>query len=64
MALFEDADVQRETYRDFDAARQLGAQGFPTVALRKDREMGLLTVGYQPYETLLGPVEQYFGADD
>jgi putative protein-disulfide isomerase len=58
--LFNDQEVLRETYRDFDNARCLGAQGFPTVALRKGRAVGLLTIGYQPYESLVPAVRHHF----
>jgi putative protein-disulfide isomerase len=58
--LFNDEDVRRETYRDFDNARRLGAQGFPTVALRKGRAVGLLTIGYQRYESLAPAIRYHF----
>jgi len=61
MSLFEDERIRKETYGDFTLARRLGAQGFPTVVLRKDKELSLLTVGYQSFETLEPPIRQYFG---
>ena len=63
MDLFEDSAVRQETYADFDTARQLGAQGFPTVILRKGEDVTSLTVGYQPYASLLPVVERYFALE-
>lgn len=60
MTLFEDGGVRRETYGDFVLARQLGARGFPTVVLRKDKKLALLTVGYQPFGKLEPEIEKYF----
>jgi putative protein-disulfide isomerase len=60
--LFHDKEIQRETYRDFDTARRLGAEGFPTVVLRRGRELALLTVGYQRVEHLLPAVARHFEA--
>jgi len=63
MQLYEDPAVRQETYADFDKARRLGAQGFPTVVLRKGEDLASLTVGYQPYENLLPAVERYFALE-
>lgn len=48
------------TYADFAMASRLGAQGFPTVFLRKRDDVALLTMGYQPIEALEPAVERYF----
>ncbi len=41
-------------------AGRLGAQGFPTVILRKLDQLTLLTVGYQPLDVLLPATERFF----
>ncbi|MFQ5636916.1 MAG: hypothetical protein ACE5IR_02845 [bacterium] len=38
--------------RDFQRARMLGISGFPSVVLRNGENLGLLTAGYQSFETL------------
>jgi len=62
MNLFDTKDLHAETSADFAMAHRMGAQGFPTVALRRGERMGLLTVGYQSYERLLPVIEEYFAA--
>jgi putative protein-disulfide isomerase len=62
MESFESDRLRRETSNDFVHARRLGAQGFPTVVLRRGQELALLTVGSQPYERLEPAIERYFAA--
>jgi putative protein-disulfide isomerase len=57
---FGDAESLKATYQDFMLARRLGANGFPTVVLRKGRQAALLSVGYQPYEALAPAISKYF----
>jgi putative protein-disulfide isomerase len=59
-ALIDDIEIKRETRNDFVRARRLGADGFPTVALRRGREAALLTIGYQPADRLIPAAEGYF----
>lgn len=61
MQEFDSDETQRATYRDFAEARRLGAQGFPSVALRNAERIVLLTVGYQPYQRLSPPIHEFFG---
>ena len=58
---FEQPATAQYTYADFAMASRLGAQGFPTVFLRKRDDVALLTMGYQPIESLEPAVERYFG---
>jgi putative protein-disulfide isomerase len=51
------------TYADFAMASRLGAQGFPTVFLRNRDDVAMLTMGYQPLETLEPAVTSYFSSD-
>lgn len=60
LADFESEELRRATYADFTMARRLGAEGFPTVILRKRDQLALLTVGYRPLEDLEPAVERYF----
>lgn len=60
LADFESEDLRRATYADFTMAQRLGAEGFPTVILRKRDQLALLTVGYRPLEDLEPAVERYF----
>jgi len=60
LADFESEDLRRATYADFTMARRLGAEGFPTVILRKRDRLMPLTVGYRPLEDLEPIAERYF----
>jgi len=50
------------TLADFAMAGRLGAQGFPTVFLQNGEDVALLTMGYQPLESLEPAVERFFSA--
>lgn len=39
-------------WQDFTMARQLGANGFPTLFVRRDDRMAVVTHGYVPFESL------------
>lgn len=49
---FNDVASAYETAGDFHSARQLSVTGYPTVILRKAKEFGLLSAGFQPWEAL------------
>jgi len=51
-AAFGDRAAFYETAGDFHAAQRLGVTGYPTVVLRKDRDLSLLTAGFQPLADL------------
>ncbi len=59
LGTFDDVSSVYETAGDFHAARQLGVTGYPTVIVRKDETYALLTAGYQAYETLVGPLNEW-----
>ncbi len=50
--VYEQASVATLTEEDFQAARVLGVQGFPTLLLRLDGKLFPLTQGYRPYDRL------------
>lgn len=57
-------DAAREaTQRDFDWARSVGVNGFPTVVLRDGQGLAALTVGYRPLEQLAPALEGWLGQD-
>ena len=57
---FDGADLRSLTEADFAMAGRMGAQGFPTVLLRRADQLQHLTVGYRPYKDLLPAVERFF----
>lgn len=60
--LYVSQSMKQKTSSDFEYARRLGVQGFPTVVLRDGRDYTYLTVGYQEYEKLQANVEKWITA--
>ncbi|MDA1090542.1 MAG: DsbA family protein [Proteobacteria bacterium] len=48
------------TASDFFRAQRMGATGFPTVVLRTDEKLSLLTAGFRPFETLKPHLDDWF----
>ena len=48
--LFESDAMRAATQADFRQARELGIGGFPSVVVRRNDEMALLTRGWEPLE--------------
>lgn len=59
-ARFETAEIKQATYAEFTMAGRLGAEGFPTVILRKRDQLALLSVGYQTYANLEPAATRFF----
>lgn len=65
---FNDPATIQATFDDFQEARRLGVQGFPTIvafdsdANGGDGGYGLLTAGYQPYENMRPLLEEWLAA--
>ncbi|MCG8607986.1 DsbA family protein [bacterium] len=57
---FRSEDYRQVTQEDFAESRRLGISGFPSVILRNEEKVVLLTAGYQPYERLKPQIEQFF----
>ncbi len=59
---YNDVASAYETAGDFQSARQLSVTGYPTVILRKGKEFGLLTAGYQPWDALQPTFEAWLNS--
>ncbi len=51
-ARFTSPDMQAATQNDFRFCQGLGVSGFPTVVVRENDSLALLTAGYRPFEVL------------
>ncbi len=51
-ARYESKELIQKTREEFEWSRKAGATGFPTILLRLDREYGIVTKGYRPYDAL------------
>ena len=56
---FASEDMQEATLDDFRFAKSLGVSGFPTVVVKEDDKMALLTAGYRPFEQLKPAIEDW-----
>ena len=56
---FNDVASAYETADDFSTARQLAVSGYPTVILRLGKDFALLSRGYQPFNALKPPIEDW-----
>ncbi len=56
---FDDVASAHEVAGDFSVVRQMGITGYPSVILRKDDEMSLLSAGYQSFEDLKQPLDTW-----
>ncbi len=56
---FESDATKARTADDFRQSRNIGVTGFPTVVLQTDDQFYALTVGYQTFEALAGPLETW-----
>lgn len=65
---FNDPAAIEETFADFQRARALGVQGFPTVVVHDSDANGgeggyaILTAGYRPYDALEPLLEEWLAA--
>ena len=58
MELLRSIELKEQTWHDFDRARALGANGFPTLMLRAD-QVYTLSRGYAPLEPLVGALNNW-----
>lgn len=49
---FSSSEMNLATQNDFQFCQSLGISGFPTVVVREDDKMALLTNGYRPFDIL------------
>lgn len=57
------SEARQATQRDFEWARSVGINGFPTVVLRDQQGLAALTVGYRPLAQLAPALEGWLGQD-
>lgn len=50
--LFESDETRRETLDQFEWCKEAGAEGFPTLLLQIGDDLGLMSRGYKPYDTI------------
>jgi putative protein-disulfide isomerase len=53
MRRFNSEEMKTATWNDFAEARSMGANGFPTLLVKDGDELGILTRGFLPADTLL-----------
>ena len=56
---FKSDEMRQKTMMDFQFARRLGVNGFPTVVVNDKNGYAYLTVGYQEYENLEPVIEAW-----
>jgi putative protein-disulfide isomerase len=59
---YADPGIGVATQADFQYARDLGVQGFPTVICRADDQWAYLTSGFQPFEVLRPALADWLSA--
>ncbi len=57
---YDSIDIRKATTADFQQAKEYGVRGFPSVILRSDAKLGLLTAGYQSYDRLGPAIKNWF----
>lgn len=56
---YADAQTIETTRADFDFARSVGVNSFPTVLLNDGKRLAALTIGYQPLPALVAPLDYW-----
>lgn len=56
---FEDETTKQETNEDFAFGQNLGIRGFPSIVLKDERGLALLTSGYQPFDALTPNLDKW-----
>ena len=56
---FNSEELKEHTKSDFQFSQQLGVTGFPTVVVKEDEKLALLSAGYQPYINLEPAIEDW-----
>ena len=56
---FQDPQMKPVVWEEFDQARQLGVNGFPTLLGRQGQSVVTLMHGYQDFESLTPLIEQF-----
>jgi putative protein-disulfide isomerase len=58
--VFHDSQTKQFVWDEFDQARQLGVDGFPTLLGRHGQSVSTLMHGYQNFETLVSSIDKFF----
>lgn len=58
---FQSSDVEHETRADFEAAREMGVHGFPTVVVRDNGTTHIVSRGWLPPEALNDQLASWLG---
>jgi putative protein-disulfide isomerase len=58
---FRTDEAQQETWQDFAIAQKAGITGFPSLiaGVSEEVEYSIITLGYQPAERILPPLERW-----
>lgn len=62
LEVFQNSDLKKEVWREFDRVRQLGVSGFPTLLAQQGSETTTLTHGYQSLDVLVPVIETWLNA--
>ena len=58
--VFHDSQTKQFVWDEFDQARQLGVDGFPTLLGRHGQSVSTLMHGYRDFETLVSSIDKFF----
>ena len=58
--IFHDSQTKQFVWDEFDQARQLGVDGFPTLLGRHGQSVSTLMHGYRDFETLVSSIDKFF----
>jgi putative protein-disulfide isomerase len=59
---FNSEHTKVETKNDFQFSKKIGVTGFPTLLVKEDEKLALLTAGYKPYKTLRPVIENWLSS--
>ena len=59
---FNSEHTKVETENDFRFSKKIGVTGFPTLLVKEDETLTLLTAGYKPYKTLRPVIENWLNS--
>ena len=60
--LFQDTDLKKEVWNEFEYVRTLGVSGFPTLLVLHGEKPTVLTHGYQSFDVLVPLIETWLNA--
>jgi putative protein-disulfide isomerase len=57
--IFNQQKTKENTRNDFNFTKKIGVTGFPTVIIKEDEKMALLTAGYQSFQNIEPKIEAW-----